>query len=302
MSYRHAIETGSVPLIVGLILTGGAMGASHFVSGSLQSFTIRSIASPQTVTVSAPLSAEAAAIYDPQTGAFLFTKNEEMQLPLASLAKVMTASAVLASEDPRKPVRITAEALRSYGDSGLQPGDVWSLENLVKYGLVASSNDAIAAAVLGAGRENVLNRMNAEAKRLGLAQTYFLDPTGLDLTPSTAGAYGSARDMALLMAAFLKQFPEVLEVTARDEVAVGHARDATSTSIPIHDISGLIGAKTGYTDLAGGNLVAVFDADIGRPLVAVVLGSTEKGRFEDMRALIEAAKASVSAAAVDSNL
>ena len=55
-------------------------------------------------------------------------------------------------------------------------------------------------------------------------------------------------------------------------------------------IPGFIGAKTGYTDLAGGNLVAMFYAEIGHPLVVVVLGSTKQGRFDDIRTLISAVR------------
>ena len=64
---------------------------------------------------------------------------------------------------------------------------------------------------------------------------------------------------------------------------------AAGDRAPLQNIPGFIGAKTGYTDLAGGNLVAVFDIDIGHPLIAVVLGSTEEGRFTDIETLINAA-------------
>jgi D-alanyl-D-alanine carboxypeptidase len=66
--------------------------------------------------------------------------------------------------------------------------------------------------------------------------------------------------------------------------------EAIPTAEPILEFPGLIGAKTGYTDLAGGNLVVAFDLEIGHPVIAVVLGSTQEGRFTDMRALIEAAR------------
>lgn len=298
MNYRTVTETGSVPLIVGFVLAGGALGAAQFVSLSLNASSIRTAVFPERVRVTAQLEGAAATIYDPQAGTFLYAKNEETQLPLASLTKVMTAAMVLASADQDKPVRIDAGALHGAGDLGPKLGETWSLENLVTFGLVASSNDAIAAAAASTIGGDILESMNNEAKRLGLAQTYFLDSIGLDLTPQTAGAYGSARDMAILMASFLKRYPHILEATARNHVPVGHSLEVESTSVPIHDIPGLIGAKTGFTRLSGGNLVAAFDADIGRPLIAVVLGSSEEGRFEDMRALIGAAKASVAAAAV----
>ena len=77
----------------------------------------------------------------------------------------------------------------------------------------------------------------------------------------------------------------------------GRARPLTitaeATAAPLQDIPGFMGGKTGYTDLAGGNLAAVFDLTIGRPVVAVVLHSTEAGRFADIRTLLAAARAAL---------
>ncbi len=304
MNYEYTIRSGALPLLVAVIFTGSAMGASSFVARSiLQSLRSPFVPFPKSIAVNEPLVGKAAVIYDPTTGKILFAQNEEIQLPLASLAKLMPASAVLQSEPSSRFVHITAADLKTSGESGLKLGEVWSIRELVKFGMVASSNDAIAAAASSAGSHAILGKMNEQAKTLGLAQTYFLDPTGLDLTGETAGAYGSARDMAVLTAAFLKEYPEALEVTVHNAVAVGPKGSpvaAISTSVPIHDIPGLVGAKTGYTRLAGGNLVVVFDADIGHPLIAVVLHSTEAGRFDDMRTLIDAVRTSVAAAAASS--
>lgn len=66
------------------------------------------------------------------------------------------------------------------------------------------------------------------------------------------------------------------------------AHSAVATALPLSSLPGFVGAKTGYTDLAGGNLVVIFDIEIGHPLVAVVLGSTEQGRFDDIRTLAHA--------------
>ncbi|MDZ4226360.1 MAG: hypothetical protein U1C66_02630, partial [Patescibacteria group bacterium] len=65
---------------------------------------------------------------------------------------------------------------------------------------------------------------------------------------------------------------------------------ATSTAAPLLDMPGFVGAKTGFTDLAGGNLVAAFDLELGRPVVIVALGSTLEGRFADVKLLLEAAR------------
>jgi D-alanyl-D-alanine carboxypeptidase (penicillin-binding protein 5/6) len=239
------------------------------------------------------LTAQAAALYDPATGRMLFAKNINEPLPLASLTKVMAAETVLANVAPELSVVITAEALAPEGDSNLQLCESWRLKDLLLYGLVASSNDAMAAAV-GALGDGAIDTMNREASRLGLTDTYFLNPTGLDHNTEISGAYGSARDVAVLATTFMREHPDYFGATSKAGITFDRPDrtiEAAATAAPLLAAAGFIGAKTGYTDLAGGNLVAAFDIEIGRPLIGVVLGSTRDGRFEDMQTLIDAARA-----------
>jgi D-alanyl-D-alanine carboxypeptidase len=241
------------------------------------------------------LSARAVVVYDPTSMRILYAKNMDDTLPLASLAKLMTAQTILTLQNKNEAVSITKNDLAPEGDWGLKPGDVWSLEQLLTFGLVASANDAMAAAAATIGT-SFIDDMNRTAQDLHLSHTYFSNPTGLDVDIETAGAYGSASDVALLASAFLKTNPALFEETAKRSVSIRTGRatlTATSTGIAIQDIPGLIAAKTGYTDLAGGNLVAIFDIEIGHPVVVVVLGSTLNGRFDDVRALIGAARSDI---------
>ena len=239
------------------------------------------------------ISAKAAIVYNPATKSVLFDKNAEAPLLLASLTKLMTATAVLAEMDDSTRVTITAADLKPDGDWGFKPGEVWSLHDLLTFGLVVSSNDAMAAAA-NAAPGDIITTMNLEAARLGLTQTYFSNPTGLDVDLETAGAYGSAHDMALLAADFLAKHPALFEATTAHSISItsqGNTLTATSTDVPLLDIPGLIGAKTGYTDLAGGNLVAAVDIGIGHPFIIAVLGSTRDGRFKDVQTLVSAVRA-----------
>lgn len=238
------------------------------------------------------LTAKSAILFDPTSGRVLFAKDAGTQRPLASITKLMTAEIVLTEEKPDTPVTITAEDLAPEGDWGFKVGDTLPLHDLLRIGLIASSNDAMQAAAASLG-EHYITKMNQVAQTLGLTQTYFLNPTGLDINGDTSGAYGSAYDVARLAALFYKQYPSYFELTQNSSVSIddnGRTLNAHATALPLLSIPGFVGAKTGYTDLAGGNLVAVFDIEIGHPIVAVVLGSTEAGRFEDIRTLIDAAR------------
>ncbi len=241
------------------------------------------------------LSAKAAVVYDPTTKQILYQKNAELTLPLASLTKLMTAQTVLGSVSTATLVTISQKDISTDNDAGdlvLKVGNVLKVGDLIRIGLAASSNYAMAAAAGSLGN-NSLADMNRDASRLGLTHTYFLNPTGLDVDKNTSGAYGSAYDVALLASVFLKNYPQYFEISSHSSVTVnasGRAVTAAATALPLQDIPGFIAAKTGYTDLAGGNLVMAYDIDINHPLIAVVLGSTEQGRFDDIRTLVNASR------------
>jgi D-alanyl-D-alanine carboxypeptidase (penicillin-binding protein 5/6) len=133
--------------------------------------------------------------------------------------------------------------------------------------------------------------MNAKAEEIGLSQSYFVNPTGLDVDGTTGGSYGSARDMAFLMEYILLKHPEILagtnESTSKIYDQEGALFRAVNTNGVTDHISGLIGSKTGFTGLAGGNLVIAYDAGLNHPIVVVVLDSTLEGRFSDVMTLIK---------------
>ncbi len=95
--------------------------------------------------------------------------------------------------------------------------------------------------------------------------------------------------MAILFEYIIENKPYLLEATAFDELSVPSniaEHIAINTNKAINMIPNVIGSKTGFTDLSGGNLVVAFDAGIGHPIIVAVLGSTIDGRFEDMAQLV----------------
>ena len=99
--------------------------------------------------------------------------------------------------------------------------------------------------------------------------------------------------MAMLFEYALKNYPEVLEATRYKNLHFASTEKIYSvenTNVIVDQIPNLIASKTGYTDLAGGNLIIAFDAGLGRPIIITVLGSTEEGRFADVLKLVEATK------------
>ena len=251
------------------------------------------------------VSARSVYVFDVNERKILYQKNQNQQLPLASITKLMTA--LVASEIVSKngTVPISTAAILQDGDSGLLAGEKFTLAELLDLTLMSSSNDGAFAIASAAGAlistnepaKNFVEAMNIRAKELGLLQTYFRNPTGLDVSENEAGAYGSARDIAVLMEYVVRNEPEILERT-KDNTAfilneAGVYHEATNTNEIVNNIPGIIGSKTGYTDLSGGNLAVAFDAGFDRPIVVVVLGSTRSQRFSDVLTLVDAARIAV---------
>ncbi len=232
----------------------------------------------------------------------LYEKNETEVLPLASLTKLMTALVAHEILEETDTITISEAAVRQDGVSGLTAGESFDRQDLSDLMLVSSSNDGAYALAYAAGAvlsesdpaNAFVQAMNIRAKEIGLTETYFKNPTGLDITLEEGGAYGTARDMAFLMEYIVTHEPTILAFTKDLEHNVqnsaGYPHELENTNYYVNQIPGLIGSKTGFTDLAGGNLVVAFEAGLDRPFVIVVMGSTRQERFSDVMTLVNEVK------------
>ncbi|HEY4473836.1 MAG TPA: hypothetical protein VI957_01600 [Candidatus Paceibacterota bacterium] len=245
------------------------------------------------------ITARAAYVEDLSTNKVLFEKNAEAQLPLASLTKLMTVYVALDSLVSNDYIEIPLEALKPEGDAGLYAHEIWLIRDLVDFTLMSSANDGAHALALLAGAKRGLSEggfiflMNETAKSLNMAQSVFLNDTGLDVASSTPGAMGSARDIGFLLRHIFTRHSDAFAGSTLPEhtfvSASNFTHHATNTSVIGSIAPKVIISKTGSTKLAGGNLALVFEPLLGHPVAAVVLGSTEEARETDMELLVFAA-------------
>jgi D-alanyl-D-alanine carboxypeptidase len=258
------------------------------------------------------LQAKSVYVQDLVTGKIIFQRNADQPLPLASLTKVALALVVAEVASPNTIITIPYDTAPPGSAERLAAGEHWKISDVLSFTLTASSNegaDILAAAVDDAVRAKypqapaggaAIWRMNDLAKSLGLTHMYFLNDSGLDLDVEAgkSGAYGTAREVAKLYAYAASTTPATFSGTTRDGLLLtdedGNKASAFNTNEALGAIPGLIMGKTGFTDLAGGNLTVVFDVGLSHPVIAVVLGSTQAGRFSDMKAIIPAARKAVS--------
>lgn len=249
--------------------------------------------------------AKAAYVWDVTRGEALYVKNEDAVLPLASITKLMTSLLAFELAAADTPTKLSSKAARQEGSSLIE-GEQFTLDELNRLALISSSNSAAyelsaSVGVLLGDRDpsaQFVEGMNIKAEELGLSSLSFKNPTGLDISMTEPGAVGSAKDVSLLMEYILKEYPELLEATTRGGARIynsqGEYHDVENTNEVLYAIPNLIGSKTGYTDLAGGNLTIAFDAGMNRPVIITVLGSTREERFSDVLRLVRATQSHIS--------
>ena len=242
-----------------------------------------------------PINAKAAIVYDVALGKILYAKNADAQLPLASRTKLLTIYAALSELSPNSPITIPADVTHLDAPHAFSAGQVFTLSDLARLTLTASLNDGAAAiAEATAARENrpLSSVLAGAAAALNLSQTYALNGNGLDVSTAVSGGYGSAYDLARLAGALVEKSPTITAATTHSSAQAvsegGTSFSVRNTDPIVTTIPHLLLSKTGYTDLAGGNLALVFDVGIEHPIAIIVLGSTLKSRFTDGATLVAA--------------
>ena len=239
------------------------------------------------------LEVQAWALVDAQSGLYLAGENPDEPLPTASTANVMTALVALEEGidlDEEATVSEEAESYVGtiYSNVGLIWGERLSVRDLLAAILVPSGMDAayaLAGHVGDASVENFVGMMNQEASELGLTNTRFEDPAGLD----TTGNYSSARDLATLAREALED-PLFAELVGTTDATIS----TQNREIEIHNTNQLLttyppatGVKIGTTPQGDANLVASAEAE-GESYIAVVLGAEDsEERYQAARTILE---------------
>ena len=153
------------------------------------------------------LQAQSALVIDLSANETLYGFHEHDSRPLASITKIMTALVSSDLLDPKETVTISANALKEEGENNLALNEVWNSRDLIQFMLVVSSNDAASALAETVDQKHIKNAsidtsfigiMNRVANTIGMKDTYFYNPNGLDLDARHPGAVGTAVDVATM--------------------------------------------------------------------------------------------------------
>jgi D-alanyl-D-alanine carboxypeptidase len=215
-------------------------------------------------------------VVDADTGEVIEANAATRPWHPASTTKLMTAYVALRAVKSGSirmdtPIVVSALASRQRPSKiGVKPGQEITLENALKFIMVKSANDVavVIAEGVGGSVEGFAAMMNREARRLGMQESHWTNPHGWE----DARQYTSARDLAILARALLREFPEELDLWGIGAVKLG-TRVFNNTNGLVGRYSGAMGMKTGFICASGFNLVGAAQRN-GRTMIAVVLGAS----------------------------
>lgn len=233
------------------------------------------------------VSASSAALMVAETRELIYGKNEHEQRGMASTTKIMTALLTLECATPQKEITVTEQMAAVEGTSmGLLPGDKVTYHDLVYGMLLASGNDAAntAAMSIAGSISDFAKLMNNRAERIGMVNTNFVTPSGLDAD----GHYSTAYDMALLGCTAIEN-PDFLEACSSTQAKLCYGNEPYTRYLSNHNrllksFDGAVGIKTGFTQKSGRCLVSAAERD-GITLVCVTLNAPND--WQDHAALLE---------------
>lgn len=225
------------------------------------------------------LSARAAILIEQSTGQVLYASHADSELAIASTTKLMTALLTLEHVPHLSTIFTAPNYYAAPGDSqiGLVPGERMSVHDLLLALLIPSADDAAEDLAYNIGHHSVarfVGMMNAQARELGLTETHYSTPSGLD----TPGNYSSARDLVKLAVYVLERYPWFKHAVSlqRARLLTGrHPRTVVSTDTLLSEVPWINGVKTGHTNDAGYVLVGSGTRG-GTTLVSAVLGTTSE--------------------------
>ncbi len=234
------------------------------------------------------LNSRIALIYDRASGRILYERNGNKQTPMASTTKIMTAIVVLENANLNDVVTIQAKAAGIGGSRlGLKKNDKITVNDLLYGLLLRSGNDAAVALAqyVGGSVEGFAEMMNKKAEELGLVNSHFIVPHGLDNEEHYTTAYELAQmaDYALK----IDKFKQIVSTKSTTININGYPKSINNTNQLLGSVNGVYGVKTGFTNGAGRCLVTACKRN-NLDIVTVIIGAnTTKQRTSDTIKLIE---------------
>ncbi|MEK7608203.1 MAG: serine hydrolase [Patescibacteria group bacterium] len=230
------------------------------------------------------LQLQSALVADLESGEVFYELKPDSRWPMASLTKLMTAVISLSGLRLDEVVALDRSDFRSLPNSftkSIEPGQMFSIRDLISLLLVSSSNEAAEALARKFGRDGFMDAMNERAREWGLQNTYFEDPAGI-----SSANQSTATDLKALTRHINAKYPEIFRTTKSKSVSILERGSGVwyvfSNTNEFAGETGFLGGKTGYRPDSSGNLISLLQKR-SRPILIIVLGTED--RFGATKAL-----------------
>jgi serine-type D-Ala-D-Ala carboxypeptidase (penicillin-binding protein 5/6) len=232
----------------------------------------------------------AALFVDTKTGQILYEKNPRQELSIASLTKIMTTIVALENRNLSDTFSVSKQASEMEPDKMfLIAGEKMTLKELLDGIFLVSANDAaeVIAENTSGRREEFINLMNSKARQLGMDNTFFLNPSGLE--EDNVKQYSSALDVAIMSRYLITHWPEIVNISSQPHVYIERTNyhqdyDMYSGINLLTTYPGVLGLKTGYTPEAGLTLVTLARRG-DKEVIGVLLGAVN--RRDDAKLMLD---------------
>lgn len=239
--------------------------------------------------ISPIIKAKSSIAIDLSTGTVLFEKNMHQRLPIASITKLMTTLIILEENQPDDIVTISKSAAGIEGSNiFLQAGEKITVANLIESSIIHSANDAaFSLAEFNAGSSKAfVEKMNTKSISLGLINTHFANPVGLDDKKNYSSAYDIAKlGQTIYKNPFIKKIAKIKNTEVRSTSGdLTHNLESTNELLE-SELFKINGLKTGSTQGAGECFVSIIENAQGHEILTVVLNSP--ARFTETKVLAD---------------
>ncbi len=253
--------------------------------------------SPNSFTNAPEITADSAFFVDTNTGEVLYDKNSHQKLRVASLTKIMTVILAMNNKKLDDTFYVSEHAANMDPDKMLLiAGERLSLEELIEGIFLVSANDAaeVLAENIASSRDEFIKLMNEQATALGMKDSLFINPSGLEEDDSTTNSglkeqHSSAFDISLMSRYAIKTWPKLVDISSKDHIILPQTSthqdyDMYSGINLLTTYPGVVGFKTGYTPEAGLTLVTLARRG-DKEVLGVILGATD--RRDDAKMLLD---------------
>jgi D-alanyl-D-alanine carboxypeptidase (penicillin-binding protein 5/6) len=230
--------------------------------------------------------------WDTKTHRFhdFYAKNPDVPYNSASIAKLVTALTLSKFAEMSQYLDATGNGFE--GSTLDFPDQSFKKQDLIAAMLIQSSNQASYTLAKPFGLEKFIEMMNTEAGKIGLKHSILRDPSGLDERNRRGASYMSPRDVARASFELVSRFPDITKLSSRYTYTindqVGGKFTLKNTNPLVSTADNVLLSKTGFTNLAGGNLVMVTEPSPGVWVASVVMKSTKETRTKDMEVVLDA--------------